>query len=272
MKYQYRWIYALVMVCGMWALGYFFLWHPLLIRLTSLRLEKQQASRRLDRLKSAAQRDASGLSSSFIPHPSDQAAFLSDVFEWVNLSGLTLQSMRVAAPDLLPTAGMDMVHLSVNGDFQALGAFIFSLAHQPRLSLVTDFSYEAGQHTLRAEMDVLVLMKKSYPKNVSGGARVATRMSNPFCVASHVQTVPPDFEMSGSLSVSLRKLRMVGYLKQAKQAHALLLTPMGDILDVTLGDVVGQEHGKITEIASHDVRIRLLDNTHYQLKMLAGET
>src|SRR3990167_1950423 len=131
MKYQYRWIYALVMVCGMWALGYFFLWHPLLIRLTSLRLEKQQASRRLDRLKSAAQRDASGLSSSFIPHPSDQAAFLSDVFEWVNLSGLTLQSMRVAAPDLLPTAGMDMGHFNGNCDFYALGGVFFFFSSHP---------------------------------------------------------------------------------------------------------------------------------------------
>jgi len=97
--------------------------------------------------------------------------------------------------------------------------------------------------------------------------QVDVSVFNPFCLHANPQDVwaaqiPQKLQVN-----SLTQLRMVGFLQKGDERYALIALAMGDVMEITVGMVIGKEYGVVQAVRHNKVILMTPDRHRVELRM-----
>lgn len=171
----------------------------------------------------------------------------------VHLQGLKLEVLS-HLPDTTEQKNSSMFSLTLKGSYQALVAFFHALYNEK-------LGFYIGNFTMEKQDQKEVIFKADFLQGDQSESQKAL-MSNE--VAKYVS--PFCQEGQGNLNqveiikkISIQQMRMVGYLQKEKEQVAFLLLPDWTLASVEIGDVIGLENAKVSEITENETRLHLPD-------------
>lgn len=262
MLYQYRWYCAAVIAGIISFIGYALDSQPNYNNLLKLQVDYQQLSEQVA-FYQKQQLNKHGIRSMREVVMEEGMYSLSDVLATLSLiehnSNVRIQSITHLSSGTHHQLNFKKVQLLVNGSFEEIYSFIHLLSNYPLVIL--DFNYHAKTaNQVVLLLDVLVILNKMV-LNTHYPVR-PTKLYNPLCKVNYFRSNHDELS-----KLSLRKMKMVGFIERAKQKIALLAAENHVVLDLKQGDRAGVERGVINEIRSDRIIFLLPNQEKIILKM-----
>lgn len=257
--YNYRWLIALTLSGVIVALGFVYFIQPGQKRLAELRVQALRLTSQLAAIKTFN----TASSDSLVP-PSTQADRVAMLSWFAHQQGLFIQSMDYLAAQQSYAADTELIRLNLQGSWPALASFLFALNRQPSMP-IRDFAFTLlDQQALRLSVE-LYLLKNQWPlpplqKNIvpkqtlfcPGLQGLASNSS----ADTFIQTA----------SVTLDRIKMLGYLQQGARRVALVLLPNNEVVSVEQGSLLGREQGLVTLVSTDHLLITLPDKKQQEIR------
>lgn len=270
MKYAYRWWYVSGMVLIIALGGYLFAVKPGLARIARLNKIENRLGTDLLYAKQLSASLQGRAQPKKISLPRTQTEWLSDLFTQVYLSGLIVQSLSVLPREPGDAQGGIVVKLKAQGHFPRLMAFVTALGRLDYPAAVMDFSYgivEQDQFLFTAR--ILMLGARPLHTTPDPFRQGSLPIKTPFCAAAKTLVSRAQDEKITTHTLPVRMLKMVGYFEQSERRQAILSLPGHAVVAVSLGEVLGKEGGRVTEIKPDQVLITLPDQQSIMLARLS---
>lgn len=264
---KHPWLYVLAAFVAVMLGGYFYdIQDKLAQQVRQRETEKYLLDQLSDLNKRVSnQNEAATDSLIMLPHQG-QVDLLSDLLVQVHMSGLAIKSVSFGSKSKLNFNEAAIVHLLVLGDFEQMSSLIGQLSRQARPMLVLDFS---GQSTERNKlifsMDVLIL--KSKMKNSGMEPIGGKSIFNPFCFSGNAALLSSENDASHLDSLSLKQMKMVGYLQQGGYRQAYILLPNKSVFVMTPGSLIGKERGLVLKIERDHALLELQAKKRFVINM-----
>lgn len=252
MKYKYRWLYALTLSIVFIALGYVYDIQPDLFKVSQLRKKETHLKIKITNIPKENTKVAA------LKHKKD---FLSDLWVLLYQSGLKIKTVHFSRIESSIFADVENMHLVMEGNFQQFYNFIFALNQLAYTALLTNFSCKTIQNLLKIEINLLLFKhvpSKNHPY------QFLPNIHNPFCFAGGMM-IENNFDKLRS--VSLKQLKMAGYMQQGNHQEALIRLPSGRVVEVKPGFTIGKEGGLVTDICSDRIILMLAEKKRFVMKL-----
>ncbi len=135
----------------------------------------------------------------------------------------------------------EKLQLIVRGNFLQIRRFIAELFHQS--ILILNFNYQGVEPNEKLVMDILIINDFLF----SASPDIVYK-HNPFCLAKNI--FPASFinDQTYLLSVPLMQIKMVGYIRQEKNAKAVLSLANHTVFLIEENSIIGKERGRVIKI------------------------
>ncbi len=263
MHYQYRWLYAIVLNLMLTAAAYYYDMRDKFMRVAELQQTENEIRTKFVGVKSLA-------NPKWIQPPklsSVETSELTSVSALVNLAhinGLSIQAIKVVSTD-----EARMIHFIVQGQFQSLYSFIFTLEREANLAEIQHFSCGLTQQQ-QLQMQADILLHNSVTPSFTTTRSHSLKIDNPFCASTHINGWAQGFSLTQMQSTSIRLMKMVGYLHQEQRTQALILLPNTDLVAIQKGSILGKEQATVTDIQPNLIKVELQNKSQYRISSELG--
>lgn len=255
MHYQLRWLYLGMISLILLAMSYMYDIQPVLKQLAELNHAEKKLIKKLHIAQSfnAKFKKIKNVTPLPVKNELDRTQ---DLIAYMHANDLMIRTIRFST--LRETSQSERaLHFVVEGNLQQWYSFITSLEKLDHLIRIRDFSCKVNEkNNLVFTMDILLSRNHIYPLNKQ--PQKINALHHTFC--------PPEgltysLNQTGTASVPIRQIKMMGYLHNYQHSQALLLLPNRMMLSVAQGERLGKERAVITDIHKDRINVKLPDGT-----------
>jgi hypothetical protein len=257
-----KYYYAVTLACLMIILGYYFDLQPQAAVLLRLQAQEKELFVRLLQEREKSKHQVSLARAKVgIEVSQKNSATLTDFVLLIERNGLQIQ-------DATYQERANAVHFVLNGEFSSCIGLINALSKQSMPISLTRFSIKPMSGGLiRMVVDMTLPEMAARRMAIIAGTHPAL-MHSPFCNMKNNHVAEPLTNNDMKKLVSIRQMKMTGFLQVDQRLHALLLLPTNVTADVVVGDVVGSERGVVVGIRADGCDFMLTNKKIITLKYL----
>ncbi len=255
--YQYRWIYAAMMVVVILLVSYCYDLSPIISELKQQHSFRKSQEEQLIIYKRFSVNKKANHSKQKIMHklPADEISMLIELSQLLHKHDLVLQALTTFSK---PASNAIMLRWTIAGEFERIADFIFALSRQLPGTIILDFSYKANEKMQTFTADTLIYKnKRSVVSEINDVIKVS---HNPFC---HANQFEQNNELQKLQAVTLQQINMIAFLKQGARREAWISLPNKSAVNIHMGSMFGKEHARVIDIQPDRIVLLLPDNTRY---------
>ncbi|MEO8402284.1 MAG: pilus assembly protein PilP [Gammaproteobacteria bacterium] len=194
---------------------------------------------------------------------------LNNIFDAIRESHLVMQSIQPTENQIALGEGSLTYNLLLQGDFNQVVSFFKNLEEYHVSYLINHFEFSAENNHWNFSIELRVFnhyFKSSRQKSSFVFDADRENWLDPFCYdyfrdITYSSTAVTD-------RVSIKQLKLVGYLQQKNQLSGIVLMPNGESITVLAGDRLGIEQADIMKITETELVLRV-KNGEWILKNLS---